>query len=410
MEATASQEKPLTGVRVVDLTRVLSGPFCTMILKNLGAEVIKLERAGVGDEARFIGPFFGKDGTKSAYFLSVNAGKKSVALDLKTTAGREILTKLIERSHVLVENFRPGTMAKLGFPEEEIRKINSALVYIAISGFGKNGPLAQRPAFDMIIQALSGIISITGLDKDRRTRVGTSISDIIAGMYGAIGICAGLYRRGITGRGAHVDVAMLDSTVAILENAIVRYQATGLTPGPIGTRHPSMTPFGSFQTKDSEIVITASTDKFFLMLCDLIGRPEIKEDPRFRTNELRTENASTLSDIINGAMASQTTTWWLDKLEAAGIPCAPLNNVADLFADGQIHARNMLVPVVGEDLRIAGNPIKIDGVPDGEAAGSYPRLGEHNDEVLEGLLGYSAAEVQDFYETGILSRETGSGS
>jgi CoA:oxalate CoA-transferase len=400
-------DKPLAGIRVIDLTRVLSGPFCTLILKNLGAEVIKVERPDIGDEGRFIGPFFGEGGRKSAYFMSVNAGKKSLALQLKGERGREIMARLVAKADVLVENFRPGVLARLGFPPARLRELNPSLVVASVSGFGATGPDSHRPAFDMNIQALSGIISITGPDGGPTTRVGTSISDIIAGMYAAIGIVAELYRRRRTAVPARVDVAMLDSTVAILENAIVRYQATGAVPGPIGTRHPSATPFGSFRTADAEVVITAWTDGFFRDLCDLFGRPELKDDPRFMTNALRTEHVRELTAIIDGVMSRHPTDWWLEKLAAAGIPCARVNTVADLFQYEQLAARRMLLPVAGEaPFRIAGNPIKLEGVPEDETAGAYPGLGQHTDEILAGLLGYAPDEIAALHAVQAVSKES----
>ncbi|MBN1614216.1 MAG: CoA transferase [Deltaproteobacteria bacterium] len=404
MEKTTSK-KPLEGIRVIDLTRVLAGPFCTMILKNLGAEVIKIERPPAGDEARFIGPFFGENGSKSAYFMSVNAGKKSLALHLGETKGKEILTGLLRISDILVENFRPGVFKRLGFSRRRIEEINPDLIYAAVSGFGHSGPDTQRPAFDMIIQALSGIISITGPEDGPQTRVGTSISDIVAGMFAAIGILSALYRRSISRGGAMIDVAMLDSTVAILENAIVRYQAAGNVPGPIGTRHPSATPFGSFKTRDSEIVITAWTDRFFADLCVLLGRPELKDDDRFKTNDLRTLNVKALTEIVNGVLATDTTEQWMKKLEKLDIPCAKVNTIEDLFRYDQIHERNMLVPVDGEEpFRIAGNPVKIVGVPDDGTAGPYPKPGEHTEAILRDLLGYKSEDIERFRRDGIIGR------
>lgn len=398
-------QKPLTGVRVIDLTRILAGPYCTMILKNLGAEVIKVERPEIGDESRFIGPFLDKEGKKSAYFMSINAGKKSLCLQLKEEEGKNILAQLIEKSDILVENYRPGTMERLGFSERRIREINPQIIYSSVSGFGQTGPDSQRRAFDMMIQGLSGIISITGLEDGQTARVGTSISDIIAGMFAVIGIISSLYRRGINNTGTRVEVAMLDSTVAILENAIARYQVTKEPPGPIGTRHPSITPFGAFKTKNSEIIIAAGTNLLFEMLCDLLERPELKSDERFKTNELRTSHARELTEIMNSVLSTDTTEYWLAELGKIDMPCARVNTVADLFQYDQIIERNMLVPVEGEeDFRIAGNPVKFGDVPDDKSIGKYPALGEHNEVIMGEILGYLPEEIDRLYERGILSK------
>ncbi|MBN1573990.1 MAG: CoA transferase [Deltaproteobacteria bacterium] len=398
-------EKPLKGIRVVDLTRILSGPYCTMILKNLGAEVIKVERPYIGDDARLIGPFRDDDLRRSAYFMSLNAGKMSLSVNLKTEEGSGVLKRLIERSDVLVENYRPGTLAGLGFSEEDIMKINPEIVYASVSGFGHTGPDSKKGAYDMIVQALSGIISITGTEKGETVRVGTSVADIFAGMFAAIGVLTSLYRRCNTAAGARVDVAMLDGTVAVLENAIARYQTTGEIPGPMGKRHPSIAPFGGFRTADSEIIIAVGNDNLFEALCDVIGRPKLKKDDRFSTNELRTKNVKELTELINSALSGNTTDYWLERLTGAGIPCAKINNISDLFNCPQIRARNMLVPLDGEgDFKIAGNPVKIKGVPDCTSFEKAPALGEHNETVMTGVLGYSEAEVSELYEKGILFR------
>ncbi len=259
--------KPLAGIRVIDLTRVLAGPYCTMILRNLGADIIKVE-SPIGDDSRQFGPFINEDTNKSAYFFSVNCGKKSISLDLKKDEGKEILTHLIKTSDVLIENFRPGTMERLGFTGDQIKELNPGIIYATASGFGHSGPNSEKAAYDSIIQALSGIISITGTEKGETVRVGTSISDIVTGCYTAIGILAALFKRKTSDKGERVDVAMLDSTVSVLENAIARYQVAGKPPKPLGSRHPSITPFETFQTSDSEIMIAAGNDTLFKALCD----------------------------------------------------------------------------------------------------------------------------------------------
>src|SRR5215211_2264666 len=275
---------PLAGVTVVDLTRVLAGPFTTMLLHDLGARVIKIERAGGGDDARHFGPFVAE---RSAYFTSLNCGKESVALDLGEPADRAVLDALLARADVVVENFRPGTMDKLGFGWDELHARHPRLIYAAVSGFGRTGPYATRPAYDMVVQGMGGVMSITGEDGAAPTRVGVSIGDITAGLFLANGVNAALYHRERTGEGMLVDVGMLDCQVAILENAIARYTAMGDVPGPIGARHPSITPFAAFRTADGEVIVAAGNDKLFAALCDIVGRPGLATDARFTTNGAR---------------------------------------------------------------------------------------------------------------------------
>jgi CoA:oxalate CoA-transferase len=382
-----------------------------MVLQDLGAQVIKVEAPVSGDDARHYGPFLDRDGLKSAYFMSVNCGKESIGLDLKQEAGKQILRELIAKSDVLIENFRPGTLARLGFSDTQIRALNPAMVFASASGFGYSGPESSKAAYDMIIQALSGLMSITGTEEGQTVRVGSSIADIVTGMYTAIGILAALYRRSSSATGARIDVAMLDSTVSILENAIARYQASGTPPRPLGSRHPSITPFESFRTRDGEIIIAAGNDKLFASLCRIIGRPELTRDQRFSTNSDRTENFKALRDIINAALGAQTTRWWIDALSANHIPCAKVNTTADLFSNAQLQARNMLVPVEGEPgFKVAGNPVKFMGEEDVTCKGKAPDLGEHNGRILEEILGYSAQTVAELHAAGVLYQAPGCSS
>lgn len=398
--------KPLEGLRVLDMTHILAGPYCSLILKNLGASVIKIERPELGDFARYIGPFIQGENKKiSSYFLSVNAGKQSICFDLKSDRGKEILTRLIRKSDVLVENFRPGTLAELGFSEENISRENPRLVYASVSGFGQTGPLSGNPAFDMIIQALSGLISITGHPTGETTRVGTSISDIMAGVFAAIGVLSLLYRRSIIGRGGHIDISMLDSSVAILENAIARYQVEQKAPGPIGTRHPSITPFGAFKTRDSDIIVAAGNDGLFRKLCEVIRRPGLVEDERFKDNHSRTHHADALKEILEAVFITRPAGHWLEKIDEAGIPCSRINQINDLFELDQIRDRNMLVPVSGSTFQIAGNPVKIKNVPEDQEAGAFPELGEHNGPILSDILGYSQREIHALYEDNIIHKK-----
>ena len=375
-------EGPLAGIRVIDLTRVLAGPYCTMVLADLGADVIKVERPGIGDDARHIGPFI-KD--KSAYFMSLNRSKQSIALDLKDDADREIFLQLLESADVLVENYRAGTMDKLGLGWDALSEKFPRLIFAAVSGFGQTGPYAKKPAYDMVVQAMGGIMSLTGHPGAPPTRVGSSIGDITAGLFTTIGINAALYERENTGRGKFVDVSMLDSQVAILENALARYTATGEVPGPLGARHPSITPFEAFEAADGYMVIAAGNDALFRGLGESLGRPELAEDLRFVSNTLRCEHAGELKVQIEAVLTGNTCAHWLETFEAAGIPCGPINNIEQVLADPQIIFRNMIVTAddldVGE-VRMGGNPIKLSGVADPATRTPAPGLDEHRHEIL----------------------------
>ncbi len=385
---------PLQGIKVVDLTRVLAGPFCTMTLSDLGAEIIKIEKPGTGDDSRAFGPHLNGE---SAYFMSINRGKKSLTLDLKAEQGREVFLKLIEKADVVVENFKPGVMKKLGLSYENLIKINPRLIYCASSGFGQTGPYSSRPAYDLIIQGMGGLMSITGPDASQPTKVGSSIADIFAGVFSAIGILSALYNRTVTGRGQMVDVAMLDCMVAILENAIARFTGSGIDPVPIGNRHPSIAPFTSVKTSDGYINIACGNDQLWNKLCEIIGRPEFAADPRFVTNRSRCDYMPELLPLLNEAMCGQTSAAWLQKLEAGHVPAGPINTISQVLSDPQVLARNMLLelthPVAGL-VKIPGSPIKLSETP-AEIKAPAPVLGQHNEEILASL-GYTAAQIDSF--------------
>ena len=384
-DPTPAAAGPLAGVTVVDLTRILAGPYCTMILADLGARVIKVERPGVGDDARHIGPF-GPGG--SAYFASVNRGKESIDLDLKAPADRAVLDALLARADVLVENFRPGTMHDLGYDWDTVRGRWPRLVMVSVSGFGQTGPLREAPAFDMVVQAMSGLMSITGSPGGEPTRVGTSIGDLAAGLFAATGALAALHQRDATGHGAQVDVAMLDCQLSLLENAIARYGVTGEVPGPIGSRHPSVTPFGVFAARDGAVVLAAGNDTAFARLCDVIGRPGLAADERFATVADRNANEPALRAELEAALADADVTTWLARLGAAGLPTAPVNDVAGALAPPQVAARAMAMPVAGgavDGLVVAGNAVKVSTQADRTAAPPVPALGEHRAALLAEL-------------------------
>lgn len=381
-----TQAKPLEGIIVLDLTRVLAGPYCTTILSDLGAEVIKVERPKVGDDSRAFGPFING---KSAYFISLNRGKKSMVLDLKDENDRETFKELVKKVDVLTENYRPGTMEKLGLGYEDLKKINPRLIYAATSGYGHTGPKSKKAAYDGIVQATSGIMSITGYPDSPPVRVGASIGDIIAGMFTAIGINSALYQREKTGEGQKIDVAMLDSMVAILENAIARYIVTGETPKPLGATHPSITPFDAFKTSDDWVMIAIGNDELWAKFCQVIQREDLIKHEDFATNGKRTENYDRLKPIINEIMAKKPAAEWLHELDRAGIPVGPINTVDKVLEDVQVKARNMVLslidPEIGE-IKVAGNPIKMTSFTEDTQAKPAPNLGEHTQEILERFL------------------------
>ncbi len=376
---------PLAGTLVVDLTRVLAGPFCTMVLADLGARVVKVEPPGRGDDARHIGPFVAG---RSAYFVSLNRGKESIALDLKDEGDRGVFERLLSRADVLVENYRPGVMARLGYGWEALHARFPRLVVASVSGFGQTGPLAERPAYDIVVQGMGGIMSLTGHPGGPPTRVGTSTGDITAGLFATLGIQAALLERERTGRARQVDVAMLDCQVATLENAIARHQATGEVPGPLGSRHPSITPFEALATRDGWIIVAAGNDALFARLCDVLGRPELMGDERFGSNEARTHHVEALRAELERALAAETTAHWLERFEAEGVPCGPIHDVAEVVGHPQVRARNMVVSVTDPGagrLHLAGNPIKLSGVADPETRVPAPELDEHRASILSEL-------------------------
>jgi CoA:oxalate CoA-transferase len=360
---------PYSGLLIVDLTRVLAGPFCTMMLAELGARVIKIENPDGGDDSRGFDPFI--EG-KSAYFASLNRGKESIALDLKEENDRQLFLKLVRRADVLVENYRPGTMERLGMGYERLRIENPMLIYAAVSGFGHSGPWSHRPAYDLIVQAMGGLMSITGQSGGIPTKAGTSIGDITGGLFTLAGIGAALYHRAKTGAGMKVDVSMLDGQIAILEHAVMRYATTGQIPGPQGNRHPSITPFDSFATADRPLIIAAGNDALFVRLCQALGRPGLANEARFTTNRSRTENADALKNALESVLQTAPASHWLTVLEVAGIPCSLINTVADAVEHPQVQARNMIVNADG--LRMAGNPIKLSGFSDSTTRVAAPAL------------------------------------
>ena len=388
--------KPLEGVVVLDLSRVLAAPYTGMILADMGADVIKIERPGKGDDSRAYGPF--KNG-ESVYYMSLNRGKRSMTLNMKSEEGKQILKDLVKEADVLVENFRGGTMDKLGLGYDVLKEINPRLIYSACTGFGMTGPYKFDPAYDVIVQGMGGIMSITGQEGGEPTKVGASIGDITAGIFSAVGIMMALYAREKTGKGQLVDVSMLDCQVAILENAIARYMNAGVSPKPIGNRHASITPFQSLKTSDGYVIIAVGNDTLWQKFCGLIDRPDLAADPRFTTNPLRTENVKVLGEELTKTFVTKTMDEWLHILKEGGIPVGPINDVERVIKDPAVIARDMIVtthhPVAG-DVEMAGVPIKLSDTP-GSVDGPAPTLGQHTREILKEKLNMDDARIDQLY-------------
>ena len=374
---------PLKDLLVVDLTRVLVGPYCTMILSDLGARVIKIEAPEIGDDSRGFGPFI-ED--YSAYFMSLNRGKESIALNLKNEDDKKIFEKILAKADILVENFKPGTLEKWGYGWNEVSKKYPKLIYASASGFGQTGPLKELPAYDMVVQGMGGLMSVTGHPNSEPTRVGTSIGDITAGLFTAIGINAALYDRQKTGKGTFIDVSMLDCQIAILENAIARYLSKNEIPEPMGSRHPSIAPFEAFKTKDSFLIIAAGNDKLFKSLCEVLEIPNIATDEMYKTNSLRSQNIDKLKLIIEDKLQHKNTDEWIKVMENLKIPCGPIFNIKQAVENPQIKERNMIVKSfhkkIGE-FKSAGNPIKMSTYKDEKTRGDIPDLDEHRDKILK---------------------------
>jgi CoA:oxalate CoA-transferase len=376
---------PLAGITVVDLTRILAGPYCTLLLAELGARVIKVEPPGKGDDARAYGPFVAG---KSTYFMSVNRGKESIALDLKEARDRAIFETLLEKADVVAENFRPGTMEKLGYGWETLHARYPKLVYAAASGFGHSGPLSKEPAYDMVVQGLGGVMSITGEPGGAPVRVGTSIGDIGAGLYTAVGVEAALLHRARTGEATKVDIGMFDCQLALLENAIMRYTVTGQIPGPLGARHPSITPFEAFPTADGHLIVACGNDGLYRKACEALGRTDLIENPLFATNDLRNRHNDVLFAELAKELQKRPRQHWIEVFGKAGVPCGPINNVAQALENPQVAPRNMLIemedPKIGK-VRLAGNPIKLAAFEDPKTRPPAPDLDADRTKILKEL-------------------------
>ena len=395
-------QQPLRGVRVLDLTRVLAGPFCTMNLADLGAEVIKIEVPGRGDDSRSFAPIMPSG--DSGYFYSVNRGKRSVTLDLRTEDGAKVFLELAAKSDVVVENFSPGTMDRFNVGYAQLKAANPRIILCSISGFGQTGPMTSAPAYDIVAQALGGTMSITGNAGGEPVRCGVSVGDLSAALYGVIAIMSALRVRDRDGVGNHVDIAMLDCQVAMLEDALARYSVSGKIPGRIGTRHPSITPFQQFRAADDYFVMGAGNEAIWLRFCDAIAMPQLKDDPRFLTNADRTANHPELETLLARVFATQQRDHWLRLLTDASVPCAPISNVEEVTRDPHLAARNMILHADHSEfdgLIVPGSPLKSAGDTDIPSTRA-PRLGENTDEVLSSVLGYDSLRLSELRRRSII--------
>ena len=401
---------PFHGVKVLDLTRILAGPFCTQILGDLGAEVIKIERPRKGDDTRSFAPPFLKDdqGTEtseSAYFLSTNRNKKSVAINLAKPAGQVLVRRLMAMSDVVVENFKTGTLKKYGLSYEDVRSDNPRLVFCSITGFGQTGPYAARPGYDFLIQGMGGIMSLTGEPNGGPQKVGVSIADMMTGMYAAVAISSATYYAKLTGVGQFIDIGMLDTHVAWLANMGMNYLYSG-DLGRLGNDHPNIVPYRPFKTADGEIIIVVGNDEQFARFCKIAECGELTKDSRFETNELRVRNREELAEILDPIVASRPSEFWLNELEAQGVGCGPINNLEQVFGNEQVIARGMVHEMMhsvngGTTARLLASPIKMSETP---VTYRYapPLFGEHTVEVMSDVLGLDDSEIEELCDLGVL--------
>lgn len=386
--------RPLEGIKVLDLSRALAGPYCTMMLADMGAEIIKVEIPGRGDDSRAWGPPFIEG--ESAYFMSVNRNKKSLTLNLKKEKSREIIHKLIKQSDVIIENFRPGTMEKLGLSYNNVKKTNSEVLYCSISGFGQDGPYRLLPGMDQVLQGMGGLMSITGEPGGPPIKVGVAVADIAGGMFAAFAIMIALYNREKTGKGQQIDISLLDCQVAWLTYQAGSYFASGKIPKPLGSGHPVVVPYQAFKSKDAYINIAVGNDQLWQKFCEAVGLENVKDNVKFSTNPKRVENRDEIVKIIGNLIKTKKGEEWLKILTDAGVPCGPINNLHKIFNDPQVLHRRMvhelMHPKAG-NIKLTGIPIKLSDTP-GEILTAPPILGQHNEEILI-ELGYSDKDIDE---------------
>ena len=400
---------PLAQVRVLDLSRVLAGPWAGQNLADLGAEVIKIERPQAGDDARAFGPPWvkdraGRDTSDSAYFTSANRGKKSITVNLSSPAGQAIVRELARGSDVLIENYKFGDLGRYGLGYEDLKAVNPRLIYCSVTGFGQTGPYRERPGYDFMIQGMGGMMSVTGERGGEPMRAGVPVADIITGMYASIAICAALAHRAESGKGQHLDLALLDSQIALLAYQNTNYFATGKPPSRIGNLHPNIVPYQPFRTADGEVIIACGNDNLYRKFCGAAGCSELAGDARFAINGKRVENRVELTRLLQEIFSRRPTHEWLELLEAAGVPNGPINNVAQVFEEPQVRARGVRVeldhPVAGK-LPTVASPMRFSGTPL-EHKLAPPLLGEHTEEILRERLGRSAAQIAALRAEGVI--------
>jgi crotonobetainyl-CoA:carnitine CoA-transferase CaiB-like acyl-CoA transferase len=394
----------LNGVRVLDLSWVLAGPYCSMMLGDLGADVIKVERPGVGDETRHWGPPFTEKGGESAYFLCVNRNKRSITVDLKNSGGIGIIKALAAKSDVFLENFTPGTTERLGVDYDSIRRVNPRIIYCSITGFGPDGPYQKRAGYDLAVSGLGGLISITGEPDGSPVKVGVAITDVATGISAQGAICAALYSREKTGIGQRIDISLMETQVSALVNMASSYLVSGEIPKRWGTAHETIVPYQGFETQDKYVIIAVGNDQLFAKLCRILGIPEIAEDPRFKTNPLRVKNRKECIGILAPILKTKKRDEWIELLNAESIPCTPINTMDEVFRDPQVLHRNMLVeldhPTAGK-VRMVGVPVKYSETKT-EIRMPPPLLGEHTHEILSGILGYGDAKIEELKSAGVI--------
>ena len=406
-----SKNGPLSGLIVLDLTRILAGPFCTQILGDLGAEIIKIERPGAGDDTRRFAPPFlkdqeGKDTSESAYFMGANRNKRSVAIDISKTEGQRLVREIAEKADVLVENFKLGNLERYGLGYQDLRETNAGLVYCSITGFGQTGPYAQRPGYDPLIQAMGGIMSVTGTPEGEPMKAGVPIADIMAGMYASVAINAALRSREVDGKGQYIDIGMLDTQVAWLSIQAMNFLIGGENPARLGNGHPNIVPYQVFKTADGHIMVTIGNDPQFERFCEFVGHSELSRDEKFSSNSARVKNRDELIPILEPIFLSKGSTEWLQELEDRSIGCGPINNVNQIFEDPQVIDRGMKIemphpavggataPMVASPLRFSETPVSYRHAP--------PMLGADTEAVLNEILGIDAADFRELSDRGVV--------
>ena len=402
MPGAGGKERLLDGIRVLDLSRIIAGPFCSQILGDMGAEVIKVEQPGSGDDSRTWGPPFMQE--ESVYFFSINRNKKSVTVNIKDSRGKAIIRELAKRSDVLLENFKPGTLAKLGLDWEELRRDNPRLIFCSISGFGRTGPSAERGGYDVIIQAVGGLMSITGEPEGPPVKVGVAMTDICTALYAHGAILAALHARDRTGEGQRIDLSLLETQIAALINIASSYLNAGEIPQKWGTAHVNIVPYQAFKTQDGYMIIGAANDRLWMKLCEAIGLSEVGRDPKYATNAQRVEHREEIVRLVEGRLTTKTRAEWERILAPIGMPCGPINRMDEVFADPQVRHLRMVQeahhPRLGT-IRMVRNPVTFSHTPV-DLRQAPPRLGEHTEEVLRDLLGYSSTEVEALRSAGVV--------